>query len=157
MGLEGRDIDEEIKVGRLVHLALKAVEAKESKARSLKEAGVCLYGAAANLNRKATKHPFKYAKAKHDLADALNELDEKTKELAAMYEMCGVDDAEALAAEAALSEAAASAQAQEAAVRVQLKERLDAIADAGLGAADRSPLRSVGEVVVVVGGGLLLL
>jgi hypothetical protein len=90
---------------------------------------VCLYVAAAKLNRKAAKHPFKYAKAKQDLADGLNELYEKTKEVAAMYEMCGVDDAEALAAQADLSEAAASVQAQEAALRVELKERLDAIVE----------------------------
>jgi hypothetical protein len=129
LGLESREIDEEIEVGRLVHRALKAVEAKDSKARNLKEAGVCLYVAAANLNRKAAKHPFKYAKAKQDLADALEDLDEKTKELAAMYEMCGADDAEALAAQAQLAEAAASVQAQEAALRVELKERLDAIVE----------------------------
>jgi hypothetical protein len=129
LGLESRDIEAEIDVGRFVLRALKAVEAKEAKARNLKEAGVCLRVAAAKLNRKAGKHPFKYAKAKQALADALNALDEKTKELASMYELCGVDDAEALAAEADLSEAAASAQAQEAAVRVQLKERLDAIVE----------------------------
>ncbi len=129
LGLESRDIDEEIEVGRYVHRALKAMRAKGSKARNLKEAGVCLYVAAANLNRKAAKHPFKYAKEREDLADALNELDEKMKELASMYEMCGVDDAEALAARADLSEAAASAQALEAAVLVQLKERLDAIVE----------------------------
>ncbi len=129
MGLESREIDEEIYVGGLVHRALKAVEAKEAKARSLKEAGVCLYVAAANLSRKAAKHPFKHPKAKQDLADALNELEEKTKDLAAMYEMCGVDDVDTLAAEADLSEAAASVQALEAALRVQLKERLDAIVE----------------------------
>jgi hypothetical protein len=127
--LESRDVDEEIKVGRLVHRALKAVEAKDAKARNLKEAGVCLYVAAANLNRKAAKHPFTDAKAKQDLADALEDLDEKTKVLADMYASCGADDAEALAAEADLSEAAAEAQAQEAALRVQLKERLDAIVE----------------------------
>jgi hypothetical protein len=129
LGLESREIDEEIEVGRYVHRALKAVEAKESKARNLKEAGVCLYVAAANLNRKAAKHPFKYAKAKQDLADALEDLDEKTKVLADMYAACGADDTEALAAEADLSEAAAEARAQEAALRVQLKERLDAIVE----------------------------
>jgi len=129
LGLEARDIEEEIEVGRLVDRALKAMRAKGSKARNLKEAGVCLYVAAANLNRKAAKHPFKYAKAKEDLADALDELDEKMKELASMYELCGVDDADALAAQADLSEAAASVQAQEAALRVQLKERLDAIVE----------------------------
>ena len=129
LGLESRDIEAEIDVGRFVLRALKAVEAKEAKARNLKEAGVCLRVAAAKLNRKAGKHPFKYAKAKQDLADALNALEEKTKEVAAMYEMCGVDDAEALAAEADLSEAAAWVQAQEAALRVQLKERLDAIVE----------------------------
>jgi hypothetical protein len=128
--LESREIDEEIEVGRLVHRALKAVEAKEAKARNLKEAGVCLYVAAANLNRKAAKHPFKDAKAKQDLADALEDLDEKTKELAAMYAACGVDDAEALAAQAQLAEMAAAVQAQEAALRVELKERLDAIVEA---------------------------
>ena len=40
MGLESREIDTEIDIGRLVHRALGAVEAKESKARNLKEAGV---------------------------------------------------------------------------------------------------------------------
>ena len=130
LGLESRDIDEEIDVGRYVHRALKAVEAVDAKARNLKEAGVCLYVAAANLNRKAAKHPFKDAKAKQDLADALEDLDEKTKVLADMYAACGADDAEALAAEADLSEAAAEARALEAAVRVQLKERLDAIVEA---------------------------
>jgi hypothetical protein len=129
LGLEARDIDAETKVGGWVLRALKAVEAKDSKAWSLKEAGVCLSVAAANLNRKAAKHPFKYAEEKEDLADALNALEEKTKELAAMYELCGVDDAEALAAHADLSEAAASVQAQEAALRVELKERLDAIVE----------------------------
>jgi hypothetical protein len=127
--LESREIDEEIKVGRFVLRALKAVEAKEAKARNLKEAGVCLYVAAAKLNMKAAKHPFKYAKAKEDLAGALNALEERTKELASMYELCGVDDVDTLAAEADLSEAAASVQAQEAALRVQLKERLDAIVE----------------------------
>ena len=113
-----------------MHRALKAVEAKEAKARNLKEAGVCLYVAAANLNRKAARHPFEDAKAKQDLADALEDLDEKTKELAAMYAACGVDDAEALAAQAQLAEMAAAVQAQEAALRVELKERLDAIVEA---------------------------
>jgi hypothetical protein len=130
LGLESREIDEEIDVGRYVHRALKAVEAVDAKAWNLKEAGVCLYVAAANLNRKAAKHPFKDAKAKQDLADALEDLDEKTKELAAMYASCGVDDAEALAAQAQLAEMAASVQAQEAALCVELKERLDAIVEA---------------------------
>jgi hypothetical protein len=129
LGLESGEIDREIAVGRFVHRALKAVEAKESKARNLREAGVCLYVAAANLNRKAAKPPFKDAEAKRDLADALEDLDEKTKVLADMYAACGADDAEALAAEADLSEAAAEAQALEAALRVQLKERLDAIVE----------------------------
>jgi hypothetical protein len=40
LGLESREIDTEIDIGRLVHRALGAVEAKESKARNLKEAGV---------------------------------------------------------------------------------------------------------------------
>ena len=130
LGLESREIDEEIDVGRYVHRALKAVEAKDAKAWNLKEAGVCLYVAAANLNRKAAKHPFKGAKAKQDLADALEDLDEKTKELADMYAACGADDAEALAAQAQLAEMAASVQAQEAALCVELKERLDAIVEA---------------------------
>jgi hypothetical protein len=51
LGLESRDIDTEIEVGRLVHRALKAVEAKDAKALSLKEASVCISVAAAELRR----------------------------------------------------------------------------------------------------------
>jgi len=127
--LESREIDTEIDIGRLVHRALEAVEAKESKARNLKEAGVCLYVAAAKLNRKAAKHPFELQKAKLDLADALGELEDKTKELAAMYEQCGVDGADELAALADLAEVAAATQALEAAVRVQIKGHRDAIVE----------------------------
>ena len=133
MCLESREIDMDIEMGRLVHRALEAVEAKESKeakARNLKEAGVCLSVAAAKLNRKAGKHPFERQRAKLDLADALGELGEKTKELAAMYELCGVDGGGAELAELAdLAEAAAATQALEATVRVQIKGHRDAIVE----------------------------
>ncbi len=61
--------------------------------------------------------------------DALEDLDEKTRVVADMYAACGADDAEALEAQADLSEAAAEARALEAALRVELKERLDAIVE----------------------------
>ena len=129
--LESREIDMEIYVGGLVHRALEAVEAKEKepKAHNLKEAGVCLSLAAAKLKRKAAKHPFKLQKAKLDLADELEELGDKTKELASMYELCGVDGADELAAEADRAEAAAATQALEATVRVQIKGHRDAIVE----------------------------
>ena len=135
MCLESREIDMDIDMGRLVHRALEAVEAKEakeskeSKARNLKEAGVCLSVAAAKLNRKAAKHPFERQRAKLDLADALGELGDKTKELAAMYELCEVDGGDELAALADLAEAAAATQALEATVRVQIKGHRDAIVE----------------------------
>jgi hypothetical protein len=129
MGLESREIDAELKVVRLVRLALKALEEKESKALNLKEAKASLGLAAAVLKGKAAKHPFIFREAKLKLAEALSDLEERTGDVAVMYGLCGVDDAEALADLAHHSDVAESAQAMEAAVRVETKGHLDAVVE----------------------------
>jgi hypothetical protein len=129
MGLESRELDAELKVVRLVSLALKALEEKESKALNLKDAKTCLGLAAAVLTGKAAKHPFLFRNAKMKLAEALSDLEERTRDVAVMYELCGVDGAEALADLAHHSDVAESAQALEAAVRVETKGHLAAVVE----------------------------
>lgn len=129
MCLESRELDAELKVARLVRRALKALEENESKALNLKEAGTSLGLAAAVLKGKAAKHPFLFQDAKLKLAEALSGLEERTRDVAAMYELCGIDDAAELAEKAPSWDVAESAQALEAAVRVETKGHLDAVVE----------------------------
>jgi hypothetical protein len=129
MCLESWELDAELKVALLVRRALKALEENESKALNLKEAGTSLGLAAAVLKGKAAKHPFLFQDAKLQLAEALSGLEERTGDVAVMYELCGVDGAEALAEKAPSWDVAESAQALEAAVRVETKGHLDAVVE----------------------------
>ena len=129
MCLKSREIDAETKVARLVRRAHQALEENESKALNLKEAGTSLGLAAAVLKGKAAKHPFLLQDAKLKLAEALSGLEERTGDVAAMYELCGIDDAAELAEKAPSWDVAESAQAMEAAVRVETKGHLEAVVE----------------------------
>jgi hypothetical protein len=118
-GLKSRMIRREVSVGRLMHRAWEAFEAKD-----FEKAFALLREAAAKSDRHASKQDYKDAKdavAKRELATRVEELVEM---MVAMMDLKGLDG---LVEEEVLVEAAAQAQALEATIGAKIKASLDAI------------------------------